>query len=162
MIHLHRRDRPCTLLAVYSAGGHRKELTDLLHSINPTSVVCASFRPVQPIAFDRAPVFQRTVELTHPRRSPLRLVMNVLQSLGLLVGHRPCLVASSGADVAVPVFVLAGLWPFSKTLYLESGGELGPTLSGRLCYPFSDLFIAQWPEQREHYPRAQLLKEPLL
>ena len=29
-----------------------------------------------------------------------------------------------------------------------------PTLTGRLCRPFTDLFCVQWPEQQELYPGA--------
>ena len=41
-------------------------------------------------------------------------------------------------------------------------GELEPTLSGRLLYPFADLFIVQWPEQLAAFPRAVLASGPLL
>jgi beta-1,4-N-acetylglucosaminyltransferase len=32
-----------------------------------------------------------------------------------------------------------------------------PTMTGRLCYPFSDLFLLQWEEQRGHYPKGKVI-----
>jgi hypothetical protein len=32
-----------------------------------------------------------------------------------------------------------------------------PTMTGRLCYPFSDLFLLQWEEQRRNYPKGQVI-----
>ena len=32
-----------------------------------------------------------------------------------------------------------------------------PTLTGRLCYPLSDLFLLQWEEQRRNYPKGQVI-----
>jgi beta-1,4-N-acetylglucosaminyltransferase len=31
------------------------------------------------------------------------------------------------------------------------------TVTGRLCYPISDLFLLQWEEQRRFYPRGQVI-----
>jgi beta-1,4-N-acetylglucosaminyltransferase len=30
-------------------------------------------------------------------------------------------------------------------------------MTGRLCYPFSDLFLLQWEEQRRHYPKGNVI-----
>jgi hypothetical protein len=32
-----------------------------------------------------------------------------------------------------------------------------PTLTARLLYPFSDLFIVQWPDLLKYFPRAKYL-----
>ncbi len=31
------------------------------------------------------------------------------------------------------------------------------TLTGRLCYPLSDLFLLQWEEQRQLYAKGQVI-----
>ncbi|MEZ5863902.1 MAG: hypothetical protein R3D25_07440 [Geminicoccaceae bacterium] len=43
----------------------------------------------------------------HPRRSPGRTLLNARQSLRILRSERPALVVSTGADVAVPLLLLA-------------------------------------------------------
>ena len=52
---------------------------------------------------------RRTYHVCHPRRSALRTAWNLLQSLRIVLRERPALVISSGADVAVPVCILARL-----------------------------------------------------
>jgi beta-1,4-N-acetylglucosaminyltransferase len=66
-------------------------------------------------------------------------------------------VVSSGAGVAFPFFLLAKLLG-KRTVYVEVYDRIdSPTLTGRLCYPFSDLFLLQWEEQRRSYPKGQVI-----
>ena len=70
---------------------------------------------------------------------------------------RPDIVISTGAGVALPFFVLAKLRRV-PTCYIEVYDRINSrTLTGRLCHPFSDLFLVQWPEQLELYQNAQLV-----
>ncbi len=50
----------------------------------------------------------------------------------------------------------------ARVVYIESGATLAPSLTGRLAYPFADLFIVPWPEKLAAFPRAQLASGPLL
>ncbi|MEP6758542.1 MAG: PssD/Cps14F family polysaccharide biosynthesis glycosyltransferase [Actinomycetota bacterium] len=78
----------------------------------------------------------------------LRLAWRVLRS------HRPDVVVSDGAGVAVPFFVVAKLLRIS-TVYLEVVDRVDTrTLTGRLVYPIADLFCVQWAEQVRLYPRG--------
>jgi Oligosaccharide biosynthesis protein Alg14 like len=90
-----------------------------------------------------------------------RNVPNLIRNLGLawtlVRRHRPDVVVSSGAGVALPFFVLGRLFG-ARTVYVEVYDRIDlPTLSGRLCYPLSSLFLLQWEEQRRFYPRGQLI-----
>jgi beta-1,4-N-acetylglucosaminyltransferase len=87
-----------------------------------------------------------------------RNVPNLLRNLGLaarvLSRYRPQLVVSNGAGVAFPFFVVAKILRI-PTVYIEVVDRVDfPTLTGRLCYPLSDLFLLQWEEQRRSYPRG--------
>ena len=83
------------------------------------------------------------------------------QSLLIVLRERPRLVLSTGADVAVPICILARLLG-ARLVFIETAGELRPSLSGRLVYPFADLFIVQWPEKLAAFPRAVLARGLLL
>jgi UDP-N-acetylglucosamine:LPS N-acetylglucosamine transferase len=90
-----------------------------------------------------------------------RNVPNLIRNLGLawtlVRRHRPDVVVSSGAGVALPFFVLGRLFG-ARTVYVEVYDRIDlPTLTGRLCYPLSNLFLLQWEEQRRFYPRGQLI-----
>ena len=62
----------------------------------------------------------------------------------------------------VPTVILGKLFLRSRVIFIETCGAIDPTLSGRICYRFSDLFIVQWPELLERYPRAILAAGPLV
>lgn len=81
-------------------------------------------------------------------------VRNFMLSWPTLRKFRPDVVVSAGAGVSVPFFVMARLLGIS-TVYIECFDRITmPTLSGRICYPLSDVFCIQWEEQREFYPDA--------
>jgi beta-1,4-N-acetylglucosaminyltransferase len=98
---------------------------------------------------------ERVVWAFHPTT---RNIPNLFRNLGLawrvLRSLRPNVVVSDGAGVAVPFFLVArGLG--IKTVFLEVYDRIDrPTLTGRLCYHLSHLFLLQWEEQRRAYPRG--------
>jgi beta-1,4-N-acetylglucosaminyltransferase len=90
-----------------------------------------------------------------------RNVPNAIRNLGLAVrilrAERPDAVISDGAGVAFPFFLIARSFGV-RTAYLEVFDRIArPTMTGRLCYPITNLFLLQWPEQARHYPRGQVI-----
>lgn len=84
-----------------------------------------------------------------------RNIPNLVRNLGLAVRTvrrlRPDLVVSTGAGVAVPFFVIAWVLRI-PTVYVEVFDRIdSPTLTGRLCRPFTTRFCVQWPEQQALY-----------
>lgn len=162
MHHWHASDRHCRVFLVYSPGGHRRELELICQDLRISEALCATFPPLQAIRFRWDDSRVAIARLTHPRRNPWRLVRNVAESVALIVRFRPCVIITSGADVAVPSFVLGKLIFRRRTIFIESAGTIGPTLSGRLCKPFADLMLVQWPEQHAAHKGSILLPEALL
>lgn len=143
----------------YSPGGHKAELDRALAGIRFTDVCHVTFddgRPAPPL---EAGVRRHVV--CHPRRSLGRTLLNAWQSLAVLRRERPALVISTGADVAVPLLLLAKCTG-AKVIFIETAGSGEPTLAGRLVYPFADLFVVQWPERLRRFPRAVLAEGLLL
>jgi beta-1,4-N-acetylglucosaminyltransferase len=59
--------------------------------------------------------------------------------------------------VAPPFFLVARLLGI-RTVFIEVYDRVdSPTVTGRLCYPLSDLFILQWEEQRRFYPKGRVI-----
>ena len=98
----------------------------------------------------------------HPTtRNVPNLLRNLVLAVGVLRRERPAVVVSTGAGVAVPFFVVARLLRI-PTVYVEVYDRIdSPTMTGRLCRPFSSLFCVQWPEQVKLYRRAVVVG-PLL
>jgi beta-1,4-N-acetylglucosaminyltransferase len=146
---------PGYVLFVCSAGGHLFQL----HQLKPWWA--ARRRSWVTFSTDPARSLLDGEELIPAYHPTTRNVWNLLRNFGLawrvLRTRRPDVVVSDGAGVAVPFFVLARLFGI-RTVYLEVYDRIDtPTLTGRLCAPFSDLFLLQWEEQRRFYPRGALI-----
>ncbi len=94
-------------------------------------------------------------------RPTTRNIRNLLRNSWLawkvMRRYRPDIVISTGAGVALPFFVLAKLKRI-PTCYIEVYDRVDTrTLTGRLCRPFSDLFLVQWPEQLDLYKGSVLV-----
>lgn len=141
----------------YSPGGHRAELERATAGIAFTDCFHITFAAGrQPPRGDF-----RLYEIAHPRRRPWHTLLAAWQTLRILRRERPALVLSTGADVALPAIVLGKLLG-AAVVYVESAATLEPSLTGRLAYPFADLFIVPWPEKLRAFPRAELASGPPL
>ena len=148
-IHVERR-RVCL---AYSPGGHKAELDRALagiHLLDACHVTFDDGRRPPPLAAGH-----RRHLVCHPRRSVGRTLLNAWQSLAILRRERPALVISTGADVAVPLLLLARCTG-ARVIFIETAGSSEPTLAGRLVYPFADLFVVQWPDRLRRFPKAVL------
>jgi UDP-N-acetylglucosamine:LPS N-acetylglucosamine transferase len=103
----------------------------------------------------------RDEDVTWAYHPTTRNVVNLMRNVGLawrvLRHRRPDVVISTGAGVAVPFFVVAKLLRV-PTVYLEVYDRMdSPTLTGRLCRPFTDAMLVQWDEQRNLYRGADVV-----
>lgn len=88
-------------------------------------------------------------------RNLKNLVKNTFLAIKVISKEKPDLIISSGAAVAVPFFYVGKLFG-AKTVYIEVFDRIDkPTISGRLVYPITDLFIVQWEEMKKVYPKAK-------
>lgn len=155
MIHVNQHVKARVCLA-YSPGGHYTELIKAIEGI--------SFPNSYHVTFTSGRVnhtSDKIYRLTHPQKKILNTLKNIYESFLVLWKERPKVIISTGADVAVPTLILGKLFFSAKIIFVESGGDISPTLSGRLVYPFSDLFIVQWESQLADYPKA-ILSDGLL
>lgn len=82
------------------------------------------------------------------------LIKNTYLAFKILKSEKPDIIISSGAAVAVPFFFVGKLFKI-KTVYIEVFDRIDkPTLTGKLVYAVTDLFIVQWEEMRKVYPKA--------
>lgn len=141
--------RPYRVLLVCSSGGHLAQLLPLAPWWRSHDRAWVTFR--KPDA-ESVLAGERVWWAFHPTT---RNVGNALRNTHLawrvLRAERPDVVVSNGAGVTVPFFILARLLRMS-TVYVEVYDRIdSPTLTGRLCRPFANLFFVQWPEQQAFY-----------
>lgn len=101
---------------------------------------------------------ERTYSCYFPTNRNIRnLIKNTFLAFKIIKNERPDLIISSGAAVAVPFFYVGKLFG-AKTVYIEVFDRIDkPTLTGKLVYPITDLFIVQWEEMKKIYPKAKNL-----
>lgn len=91
------------------------------------------------------------------RRDPLmifKLAGDFFRSVSILRREKPTHVAAFGALVCLPVCLAAKCMGI-PVLYVESIARVYDlSLTGKVIYPMADLFIVQWEELLERYPRA--------
>ncbi len=91
------------------------------------------------------------------KHSPLSWVVGVVLSFYVVLVERPNVVISTGAGIVVFFCVFAKLLG-AKLIFIESMARIKrPTLTARFLYPFSDLFIVQWPGLLKYFPKAKYL-----
>ena len=140
---------------VCSNGGHLARLARFRSWWETTDRLWVTFRQADAESMLAG---ERVVWAYQPtQRNPVNAVRNTALAWRVLRRERPDVVFSSGAGVAPPFFVVAKLLGV-KTVYVEAYERIdGPTLTGRLCYPMSDLFLVQGPEQQRFYPKSKLI-----
>jgi len=81
-------------------------------------------------------------------------LLNCLKSIFLYIKLRPKYIISTGTHTAVPICYIGKLFR-SKIIFIETFANINTkTLSGKLVYPISDLFIVQWEDMIKLYPKA--------
>jgi len=91
------------------------------------------------------------------RHNPLSWVTGAVLSARAVLLERPDVVISTGAGIVVFFCIFAKLLG-AKLVFIESMARIErPTLTARFLYPFSDLFIVQWPGLLEYFPRAKFV-----
>ncbi len=77
-----------------------------------------------------------------------------IKSIFLYFKIRPKVIVTTGTHTAGPICYLGKLFG-SKIIYIETFANTHKkTVTGRLIYPIADLFIVQWKEMLDLYPKA--------
>lgn len=87
-------------------------------------------------------------------RNIKNLIRNTFVAMKVLHCEKPDIVISSGAAVAVPFFYIGKLMG-KKLIYIEVFDRIDrPTMTGKMVYPIADVFVVQWEEMKQVYPKA--------
>lgn len=148
-------DNDYHVLLVASTGGHLAQLLELRPWWSKLKRTW--------VTFDKADARSSLVgeDVVYAHHPTTRNLGNALRNLALaekvIRSKRPDLVVSTGAGVALPMFLAArrGRIP---TMYLEVYDRVeSRTLTGRMCRPLSSAFCVQWHEQEALYPGAEFV-----
>jgi len=134
-----------------SAGGHLTELIQLEKAWKGKKHFFVSDKRLNAIDLAKK---EKVFFVACPRRNPLKLALNMLQSLSIFLREMPDIVVSTGADTAIPFCVIAKLFG-KKVVFIESFCRIKEgSLSGKIMYRMADLFLVQWKQNKEFFPKA--------
>lgn len=92
--------------------------------------------------------------IINPHKYLIKYPANFLQSLWIYLKKRPRFILTTGSGMAIAT-CLIGKMLGSKIIFLEISARVcTPSLTARLLYYFSDLFIVQWQPLLRVFPRA--------
>jgi UDP-N-acetylglucosamine:LPS N-acetylglucosamine transferase len=88
-------------------------------------------------------------------RQPWMLIPVFWRVLMTIMQERPSVIVSTGAEIALPVFIAGWLLGIPR-VFIESYCRVhSPSTTGKFVYYISSLFLVQWPEMLEVYgPKA--------
>lgn len=143
------------ILFAASSGGHLEEISRLKDLMNGyESHLLTESNSFQKLDFCENITYMPPVN----RREllfPLKFLYITFLSLRLMHTLKPDFIISLGALATFPVCLLGRIMG-KKIIYVESFSRIsGPSLTGRLMYRISDLFLVQWEELLVYFPRAQ-------
>ncbi len=135
-----------------SAGGHLTELLQLEKAWQDKLHYFVSDKRLNAIDLAKK---EKVFFVSCPRRNPINLTINFVQSLWLFLWQRPSIVISTGADTAIPTCLIAKFFG-KKIIFIESFCRIKePSLSGKIMYKKANLFLVQWPENKKFFPKAE-------
>ena len=81
--------------------------------------------------------------------------LNCIKSFGILFSRTPDVIVTTGAHTAVPMCYIAKILFGKKIIYIETFANVTTkTLTGKLIYPISDVFVVQWEQLKNKYPKS--------
>jgi beta-1,4-N-acetylglucosaminyltransferase len=136
------KDRKLKLCMACSAGGHLTEMVHLKKCYSKYSRFFITFKRIDTEEFSKK---EKVYFVPDPGRNPMNFLKCVFQTFNILLKEKPDVVVSTGAGVAIPACYMSKFLLGSKIIFVESFCRIEePSLSGRIVYPISDMFLVQW------------------
>ena len=83
-----------------------------------------------------------------------KIFIDCFISLYYFIRFRPKYIVTTGAFAAGPISCIGKIFR-SKIVFIETMANIKtPTVTGKKIYKFADLFIVQWEDMLEVYPKA--------
>ncbi len=137
---------------ISSSGGHFSELSCLNSLWSQYNHFWVSFLSCDTETLLKNEIFYHGYHPTN--RNLINFFRNLILAFKVILKEKPTVLISTGAGICVPFFLLGKLF-FIKTIYIESMARIhGLSLTGKLVYFLSDIFIVQWPQLAAFYKKA--------
>ena len=142
-----------------SAGGHYSELSELQELMDSyNSFLITEDHEMMQIYKQHNKArswYLRPGTKEHLLRFLWNFPFNIATSFKVYWKVRPDVIVATGAHTTIPICYIAKAFR-KKVIFIETFANIRTkTLSGKLVYPIADLFLVQWEEMLELYPKAK-------
>ena len=146
------------VLFISSTGGHLNELFQLKPLFKKYDYNIITEKDKYTISLEKVYGNKINYLLYGTRKKLLKyffvFIINFFKSFYLYIKIRPKYIVSTGAHTDVAMCYIGKLFG-SKIIFIETFANINTkTLTGKLIYPISNLFIVQWEEMLKLYPKA--------
>jgi len=135
---------------VCSHGGHLTELLQLVPFLQGFRLFLITYSSTRSIPISET-YFVRNIG-----RNPILMFFSFVKIFVILLRRRPLALISTGAEIAIPAFLVARVIG-ARTIFIESWCRVEhPSMTGRVMYPLCDHFFVQWADLLLKYgPKAR-------
>lgn len=140
---------------IASSGGHWEELMCLKEIANDYDTFYVTEEGGQVKDSEMKNIYTLPQINRHEKKFVVHFAKLFFKAIKILEKEKPDFVITTGALIAFP-FCIIGKMRGSKVIYIESFARVNNrSLTGRLVYPFADLFLVQWKSLLQFYPKAK-------
>lgn len=139
-----------------SAGGHMNELLGMLEYSGDWPVKPSIYITTQKVLAAKLEKKGKTHVVGEANRyHPLTALKIFFQGFRIMHVDKPDVIITTGSMPIAMICLVAKLYR-KKVVWIDSIANTEQfSMSGRLMYRFADLFLTQWPELAERYPKAE-------
>lgn len=145
------------LCFVSSSGGHWEELMCLREIAKENESFFITEEGGQSQDFLGENIYLLPQINRHEKKFFMHLLELFFAGLKILKKEKPEVIITTGALIAFPFCLLSKIQGI-KVVYIESFARVeDASLTGKLVYPFADLFLVQWESLLNVYPKAKYI-----
>lgn len=153
-----KKQKTKRVLFISSTGGHLDELMQLKALFDRYEYYIVTEKTKSNLSLKEKFKNKVTLLIYGTKKSkfiyPFILLLNSFISLFVYLKFRPQFIVSTGSHTAGPMCCIGKLLG-SKIIYIETfANSKTKSVAGSLVYKFADLFIVQWEEMLELYPKG--------
>ena len=140
---------------IASSGGHWEELMCLKEIADAYNTIYVTEEGGQAADCSLKKIYTIPQINRHEKNFLVHFATLFKNALKILKKEKPDFVITTGALIAFPFCVIAKIRG-AKVIYIESFARVNnQSLTGKLVYPFADLFLVQWKSLLKLYPKAK-------
>lgn len=145
------------IMFISSTGGHLNEMLELKELFNKYEYCLITEKTKNNLSLKKK--YKNVNYLLYGTKDhfltyPFKLLFNTFKSFLLYLKYEPSVIITTGAHTAGPMCLIGKIFG-SKIIYIETMANIRTkTITGKIIYKFADVFLVQWENMLELYPKA--------